>query len=149
MTSLSKNCTRVLTMSAPHNNITQQRNTTHLQQHEDGQPGHYYHIHSDPGSQDPVLLHTPARGPVPVSGLLQVHEVHHSQRYKVDARIWEADIISKIIICVRGNLGNRMFTYITMYLLRLKFGYDTFITERIFSHLNAIFENVRGNERMF
>ena len=42
-----------------------------------------------------------------------------------------------------------MFTYITMYLLKLKFGYDTFITERIFSHLNAIFENVRGNERMF
>ena len=83
---------------------------------------------------------------MPLSGVLQVHEVHHSQRYKVDARIWEADIIS---ICFRGNLGNRMFTYITMYLLKLKFGYDTFITERIFSHLNAIFENVRGNERMF
>ena len=80
--------------TTPHNNITQQRNTTHLQQHEDGQAGHYHHIHSDPCSQDSVLLHTPARGPVPVSGLLQVNEVHHSQRYKVDARIWEADIIS-------------------------------------------------------
>ena len=81
-----------------------------------------------------------------MSGVFQVHEVHHSQRYKVDARIGEAEIIS---FCFRGNLGNRMFTYITMYLLKLKFGYDTFITERIFSHLNAIFENVRGNERMF
>ena len=84
-------------VGTPHHTTPQHNNITHLQQHEDSQPGHYHHIHSGPGSQDPVLLHTPVREPVQVSGVFQVHEVHHSQRYKVDARIWETEIISKYL----------------------------------------------------
>ena len=44
----------------------------------------------------------------------------------------------------RGNLGNKMFTYMTMILLKIKFGYQTYITENVFKHLKAIFENVEG-----
>ena len=44
----------------------------------------------------------------------------------------------------RGNLGNKMFTYIQLYILRVKYGFDVYITENVAFHLNMLFKNVSG-----
>ena len=42
----------------------------------------------------------------------------------------------------RGNLGNKMFTYIVLYILRVKYGLDVYVTENVLLHLREYFENV-------
>ena len=44
--------------------------------------------------------------------------------------------------CFRGNLGNKMFTYIVLYILRVKYGLDVYVTENVLLHLREYFENV-------
>ena len=47
----------------------------------------------------------------------------------------------------RGNLGNKMFTYMQLYILRVKYGLDVYITENVFAHLQMLFENVSGKNQ--
>ena len=35
-----------------------------------------------------------------------------------------------------------MFTYIQLYILRVKYGYDVYITEKVLVHLIKLFSNV-------
>ena len=44
----------------------------------------------------------------------------------------------------RGNLGNKMFTYALLYLFKLKYGYDVYVSKVVHDHLNYVFENL-GN----
>ena len=37
-----------------------------------------------------------------------------------------------------------MFTYIQLYILRVKYGYDVYITEKVLVHLSKLFSNVSG-----
>ena len=42
----------------------------------------------------------------------------------------------------RGNLGNKMFTYALLYLFKLKYGYDVYVTKVVHDHLYYVFENL-------
>ena len=44
----------------------------------------------------------------------------------------------------RGNLGNKMSIYAILYLFKLKYGYDIYVTKEVHDHLNYVFENL-GN----
>ena len=44
----------------------------------------------------------------------------------------------------RGNLGNKMFIYALLYVFKLKYGYDIYVTKVVHDHLNYVFENL-GN----
>ena len=37
-----------------------------------------------------------------------------------------------------------MFTYIQLYILRVKYGFDVYITENVLNHLRMLFDNVSG-----
>ena len=40
-----------------------------------------------------------------------------------------------------------MFTYIQLYILRVKYGFDVYITENVFNHLRMLFDNVSGKPK--
>ena len=42
----------------------------------------------------------------------------------------------------RGNLGNKMSMYALLYLWKIKYGYDVYITKYVHDHLNYVFENL-------
>ena len=44
----------------------------------------------------------------------------------------------------RGNLGNKMSMYALLYLWKIKYGYDVYITKPVHDHLNYVFQNL-GN----
>ena len=43
-----------------------------------------------------------------------------------------------------GNLGNKMSIYAILYLFKLKYGYDIYVTKEVHDHLKYVFENL-GN----
>jgi len=49
---------------------------------------------------------------------------------------------SVVVKNTMGNLGNKMFTYIVLYILRVKYGLDVYVTENVVLHLREYFENV-------
>lgn len=62
--------------------------------------------------------------------------------------------VFNLLICIqrlytfsfRGNLGNKMFTYSLLYLFKLKYGYDIYVTKVVHDHLKSVFKNL-GNFR--
>ena len=57
---------------------------------------------------------------------------------------YENTCIKTLVNIFRGNLGNKMSTYKLLYLLKLKYGYDVYVTKKVHDHLNLVFENL-GN----
>ena len=42
-----------------------------------------------------------------------------------------------------------MFTYVILYILKIKYGYDVYVTARVHNHLTMIFENIGGKYSTF
>ena len=49
----------------------------------------------------------------------------------------------------RGNLGNKMFIYALLYVFKLKYGYDIYVSKVVHDHLNYVFENLGNVQNVF
>ena len=68
------------------------------------------------------------------------HVPLYSKQHK--CKPYSSNMTSVIVKDTRGNLGNKMFTFILIYMLRVKYGLDAYTTSVVKNHLAEIFENM-------
>ena len=39
-------------------------------------------------------------------------------------------------------MGNKMYSYALLYLMKIKYGYDVYVSENIHNHLEKMFKNL-------
>ena len=83
-----------------------------------------------------------------LQSIFKEYDFHHRKKLNVSFYYESMFYFELILPSDRGNLGNKMFSYIQLYILRVKYGFDVYVTENVAFHLSLLFKNVSGEQNI-